>query len=208
MRVLYLDSDEVYLRGVACLAPKDWDVRCVLHSAEARGDVACDQCDVRVVGFSRTGDLEALESIVWGGWSDRPLLALLSHDLADWLPELSGRGFTGFMLRPPRANALFAAILRIAAGQPYVDPELTGWLHRDADGVWGHFGLSEQQKRVVRSYVERGTRRMVAEELCISENTVKYHLSAAYRKTGTSSLDGLRGLLARERAARFAAAGL
>jgi DNA-binding CsgD family transcriptional regulator len=72
----------------------------------------------------------------------------------------------------------------------YVDPHLTGRLlqmaQRGRRGAEDPLGLTVQERRVLRLAAEHLTNRQIADELGLSVNTVKDHLSSAYGKLGVS----------------------
>lgn len=60
----------------------------------------------------------------------------------------------------------------------------------------GLFGLTPAESRVARALVEGLRPKAIAFDLAVSEHTVRTHIRALYRKTGTRGMSALIGLLA------------
>lgn len=63
----------------------------------------------------------------------------------------------------------------------------------------GEMGLTAREADVVGAFARRLTRREVAEELCVGDETVKTHLRGIYRKTGVHGQDELVSLVEKTR---------
>jgi DNA-binding CsgD family transcriptional regulator len=63
------------------------------------------------------------------------------------------------------------------------------------EALWERHGLSPREKEVLAIWLSGHTSSYVEENLHISKNTVKTHLSHIYAKTGTSNREELLTLL-------------
>jgi len=101
-----------------------------------------------------------------------------------------GAGVCGMVLHDSEPTTLRGAVFAVGAGGTYVDPHLTGRLlqmaQRGRRAAEDPLGLTVQERRVLRLAAEHLTNRQIADELGLSVNTVKDHLSSAYGKLGVS----------------------
>src|SRR5262249_41484471 len=106
-------------------------------------------------------------------------------------------GASGYVLKDSAVTDIVASIKAVAAGQPYISPQLSAYLlkrHRDAAALSaqqpGLAALTVTERRVLRLIADDMTSKDIAEELFISHRTVETHRTNISRK-----LD-LRGSLA------------
>ena len=196
VRLLHIDTDELILLGFRGAVPPDW----VLTSL--RVQEACLQlpavCSWHAcllgVSDDAGGLREALACLVHLHRVGCPLLVWMPPAFAQYMPAMRALGVTGFVSRPAPAAQVRHAVLDVIAGAVVVDRRLRSGLPAPAHGE-ARLGLTELQLRVAGLYVLHGNRRLVARDLHVSENTVKYHLQRIYARTGTSSVHQLHKLL-------------
>lgn len=94
-------------------------------------------------------------------------------------------GALGFIPKRYDASALRAALLAVAAGEtvwPTAAPAVA------ASSAWSDgLPLTLRQKDVLRLLVEGLSNREIGQVLCVSEETVKTHLSVIYQTLGVTS---------------------
>jgi two-component system nitrate/nitrite response regulator NarL len=98
-------------------------------------------------------------------------------------------GARGLVLKADGPEKLFSAIRAVSQGELAFSEEMTSQvLHTMADGTRPAVSLRRlsPREREIAALVARGLRnRDMAQELSISENTVKRHLQSIFSKTGT-----------------------
>jgi DNA-binding NarL/FixJ family response regulator len=94
-------------------------------------------------------------------------------------------GAAGFLLKDIPADALVTALGQVAAGNTVVDSRLGGSAsHSQRIDPSDELGFSRRERDVLAELVAGLDNRSIAGRLCISEETVKSHLKAVFRKLG------------------------
>src|SRR5690606_4369951 len=113
------------------------------------------------------------------------------------------RGARGFIPKTANRDETARALQRVAAGEIYVpaeamkdDPGRPGQAHSPhVDGLEEAAALAaaaiermtQRQREVLRLLVHGRTNRLIANELGLSDNTVKIHVSAVLRAIGAAN---------------------
>jgi two-component system nitrate/nitrite response regulator NarL len=140
------------------------------------------------VRMPRRDGLEVLREI--RGWDLPTRVVLLTAALdEDRLVEALRLGAGGVVLKEMAPNLLVEAVREVHAGGRWLDQRsmslaLGGLFDKEGAAREPAQALTPRELEIVRM-VCRGLRnRAIAEQLCISEGTVKIHLHNIYQKTG------------------------
>ncbi|CAN7742070.1 response regulator transcription factor [Cupriavidus necator] len=163
---------------------------------------AGDVPDVVVVELEpQAGDLPAPEA---GRDPAAPALVLLTDETdSDWIHDVLGASATALLPRDATPGEIIAAIEAVAAGLCVLSPEILARLlaQRRAPRQTASAALTEtltpRELEVLAMLAEGLGNKEIARQLDISDNTVKFHLSAIFGKLGASSrteavLQGMR----------------
>lgn len=197
LRLLHIEGDRLLLLGLRGAAPRGWRVTSL---GTARGGaqrlpdkVRWDVCLVGV-GDEPGAVRDALTTLMHMSRIGCPLVVSMPTDAAQYVLAVAALGVRGFVSRSAPFEELRTAITEVAAGRVFMDERLRSRLPGKAPGSV-QLDLTELQWRVAGLYVLRGNRSQVAQDLHVSENTVKYHLRHIYARTGLSSVHELHQLL-------------
>lgn len=145
--------------------------------------------DVRLQGQS---GLEACRVIT----AQHPELAvvfLTVYEDEQYVFEALRAGAKGYMLKRATADDIVRTLEAIGQGETIVDPALTGKIALKASRlspgkIWpgAELGITERESEVLSGMVRGLSNKAVAEELVISEETVKSHVRSIFRKLGVS----------------------
>jgi len=124
------------------------------------------------------------------------VLVLTMYTDTETVSEAIKAGADGYLTKGTTNEALVRAIEDVAAGRSVLDPSVTG-------GIFGRIGtrdpaaLSDRELAVLQEISHGRSTREIAEEIGISEDTVKTYLKQIYRKLGVrdrteAATEGLR----------------
>ncbi|MCS7276733.1 MAG: response regulator transcription factor [Dehalococcoidia bacterium] len=113
-------------------------------------------------------------------------------------------GASGYVLKQTRSQGLIEAIERAARGESLLDPAVAGkvleQLRRLARGEQDELAsLSAQERRILELVAEGKTNREIAQELFLSEKTVKNYVSNILAKLNLHRRSQAAAFLARRR---------
>jgi DNA-binding NarL/FixJ family response regulator len=143
--------------------------------------------------------IEATRRIVGGGTASPAVLVLTTFDDDEYVFGALQAGAAGFLLKDAGPDVLAAAVRTVAAGDALVDPSVTRrvverWVALEASSpVTPHPGqaavdtLSAREREILVGLARGRTNRELAEELIVSEATVKTHVSNLLTKLGVRS---------------------
>ena len=172
------------VRGaLAALLALEGDLEVVAEVA--RGDQVVDAArgcspDIALLDIEMPGldGLSAAERLHVAVPSCR-ILMLTTFGRAGYLRRAMEAGASGFLLKDAPASQLAVAIRRVVAGQRIVDPALA--LEALSEGS---NPLTDREREILEASTELATIAEIAEQLTLSEGTVRNHLSAAIQKLG------------------------
>lgn len=96
-------------------------------------------------------------------------------------------GASGFLSLNIFQNALQQAILQLYRGETPLSKEVTQRIMRSFKAQRRSDNLSEREQEVYRLLCEGKNYREIADELFVSQNTVRFHLKNIYKKLGVKS---------------------
>lgn len=161
------------------------DARCTDGQA-ARVAIHTHHPDIAVLGLelSQPSGLDLLRE----HRSMAPRIVLLCDNL-DPPPVRAavGLGVGGLLLATAPIETVGACVAAVAGGERWHDPAVTEALDGDATDVGEAPALTPRERDVARLVVAGQRNRSIADELGISEGTVKMHLHRVYAKFGIES---------------------
>lgn len=124
------------------------------------------------------------------GDEDAPPIIILTAAIDDSsLMEARSLGVRGMVLKNSEPAYLLECLERVRAGDSWTDPELEARVQELSDtlGERRRPALAPRERQLVR-FVRQGLRnREIAQELGVTEGTVKVYLHAVFEKLGVSS---------------------
>lgn len=193
VRVLVVDSNELFRRGLAALLDTLDDVSVLgsaANAAEAASLLAAGSPDVALVDVSLAQDsgvdlCERLKAEV----PDVKVVMLTASESGSDLYESVRAGASGYLLKSSSFDEVTEAIRAVVRGQSMISPVMASKLldefkqATDPDPAASRRRrLSDRELEVIRLVARGMNNRDVAKALAISENTVKNHMRSILDK--------------------------
>jgi DNA-binding NarL/FixJ family response regulator len=181
-RMLLNSSPETTVVGEA-----EHGAEAVRRTAELHPDVVL--MDIRMPGMD---GIEATRRILASGGRSR-VLVLTTFDLDEYAYGALRAGASGFLLKDARPDELLAGIRAVAGGDAVVAPAMTRRLlevfttHLPLRGPGEDprlAGLTQREREVLTDIAAGLTNSEIAEDLCLSESTIKTHIGRILAKIG------------------------
>lgn len=141
------------------------------------------------INMSRMNGLEVLQKIK-DEKIDVKILVLTVHNEVEYLLKAVDIGINGYLLKDSESSELKKAILSVVDGEDYIQPSLIPVLNakmidRDMDSEKIE-KLTKRELEVLKLLAVGMYNKGVADELHISERTVKNHVSSIFKKIDVS----------------------
>lgn len=192
IRVFLLDDHEVVRRGVRDLLESADDITVAGEAgtaAEALARVPATRPDVAVLDV-RLPDGSGVEVCrdLKASMPELACLMLTSYADDEALLQSVVAGAAGYVLKEVRGGELVDSVRRVAAGEDLLDPDVTARvaerLRRGPEEDPRLAGLTGQERKVLFLLAEGMSNRQIADEMILSEKTVKNYVSNMLAKLG------------------------
>ena len=209
LRVLVVDDHDIVRKGLVMLMSRQEDLLVVgeAGTAEEAVEKARELSPDVVVLDIRLPDGTGIEACrdIRAENPDVKVLMLTSYSDEEAVMGSNMAGASGYLLKEIRSQEIVQAIRQVGAGQSLLDPKVTaGVLERvrrgsDDDPI---AQLTDQERRILDSIAEGKTNREIAEEVHLSDKTVKNYVSSILGKLEVSRRSQAAAYLADRRARR------
>ncbi len=199
-RIVIADDNPVFRYGLRALLETEADLRVV---GEANDGEEATQMALELnpnvllldLAMPRASGLEALRELTASSVPMHTILLTVAIEKREIVEALQ-LGARGVVLKEAATQLVIKAIRTVMAGQYWVGREkvtelvqyLRGMRPQDYEEDHGKtFGLTLRELQITGAIVLGGTNKDIAQNLSISEETVKHHLTHIFDKTGAST---------------------
>jgi DNA-binding NarL/FixJ family response regulator len=193
IRVLLVDDHPIVRSGIRMLLEQAPDIVVVGETDRGNDVVALVnqlQPDVLLLDMEMPGKsgVDVARELQSAGTSVR-ILALSAYDDDHYISSLLDTGAIGYLTKEEALGTIVEAVRGVARGE-------RGWFSRRAAAQIaamarkdrsGGLELTEREEEVLGMLAKGWTNTKIANELSVSERTVRFHLSNIYDKLGVSS---------------------
>ena len=207
LRVLIVDDHDIVRKGLSMLISRQEDLEVVGEAGTAAEAIEAARHlspDVVVLDI-RLPDATGVEACrdIRAHNSDIKVLMLTSYSDEEAVMGSIMAGASGYLLKEIRSQEIVEAIRRVGAGQSLLDPAITaGVLERvrrgDGDDKWSQ--LTGQEQHILDLISEGKTNREIAQEVSLSDKTVKNYVSNILGKLDVSRRSQAAAYMAERRA--------
>lgn len=187
IKILVVDDHPVVRNGVREMLSSETDF--VVVGEAASGDEALEQAlllepdvvlmDLRMAG----GDGVSATGSIVNSLPETHVLILTTYDAdSDILPAIEA-GATGYLLKDAPQDELHRAIRSAARGESVLSSSVAAKL-MDRSRTGGSDQLTLREVEVLQLAARGAANAAIAEDLHLSQATIKYHLSQIYEKLG------------------------
>lgn len=203
IRVVIADDHTMVRQGIRLLLETDPRMDVVAEASDGREALACVEAErpdivLMDLRMPRMDGISALKELLRR--NPRQVVIILTTFNEDALMrEALEHGARGYLLKDMSRETLLRTLEAAARGEMLLDPGLLGralsarhsGLGDTRDGATGHAAapspLSQREQDVLQAIAAGHTSRSAAEELGISERTVKAHLTSVFNKFGVDT---------------------
>lgn len=185
IRVVIAEDQGMMLGALAALLDLETDLSVVAQAQDGAAALALvkeHKPDVLVTDIEMpemTG-LELARAVKEAGLKTKVVI-VTTFARGGYLRRALEAGVSGYLLKDARASDLADALRRVHAGGRVIDPELAAAAWDDPDP------LTERERQVLRLAGEGKTSGDIAEQLGLSDGTVRNYLSEAISKLGVNN---------------------
>jgi DNA-binding NarL/FixJ family response regulator len=193
VRVVIADDHPIFRDGLRKLLESDPGFKVVAEAADGNAALALARTEhpdivLLDVAMPRMGGLEVLEAIK--ATAARVVILTAAISDANVLRAIQ-LGASGIVLKEAASRQLLTDVRRVVDGDFVIGPEVLSELTRatraEAPVSARPFNLTARERELVAAVVAGRSNRDIAEQMGISVQTVKHHLTSIFDKTGVSS---------------------
>jgi len=192
-RILIVDDHEIFREGVRMLLERDSQVAVIAEAADAQQALALAQSeqpdiillDVDLAGFDALDLVELLQAAA----PEARIILLTGMQGAELQARALRLGVRGFVQKEQSAELLLRAIRKVRGGELWFDrgtvaTAMTRLLRGDPEEGAPTASFTRRELEIVRLIGEGMTNDEIAEQLDISEKTVRNYLTVVFEKAG------------------------
>lgn len=194
IRILIADDHSMVREGLKQLVELEDDIIVVAQAgtgSEAIEKIIEYKPDVVLLDINMP-EMNGLEVLSYLRQNDikANVLILTIHNEVEYLYKAVEIGVKGYVLKDSESDVLIKAIRSIYDGDSYIQPNMASLLFKkmnnDDSAVMDNSRLTKREVEVLKLITQGMLNKEIAHKLCISEKTVKNHVSNIFKKIEVS----------------------
>ncbi len=197
IRILICDDQAIVCDGLEAILSTDDEIEVVGLAANGAQAVELAQktkpdlvlMDLKMPGMNGIQATQAIRDTL----PDTRVLVLTTYDADEWVFDAIRSGAAGYLLKDTPRDQLIPAIKDTVAGKTHVDPGVAGKLFKhiahenmsQPDSTLTE-KLSERELEILRLIANGFSNAEIAQQLHLSDGTVRNYVSALFAKLGVS----------------------
>lgn len=194
IRILIADDHSMVREGLKQLVELEDDIIVVAQAgngSEAIEKIIEYKPDVVLLDINMP-ELNGLEVLAYlrDNEINANVIILTIHNEVEYLYKAVEIGVKGYVLKDSESDVLIRAVRSVHDGESYIQPNMASLLFKkmnNEDSNHGHNSrLTKREIEVLKLITEGMLNKEIAHKLCISEKTVKNHVSNIFKKIEVS----------------------
>ena len=190
-KVILVDDEPLLLESLEIiLSMNGMEITGMAHDGiEALSLLTDRQCDIALVDLNMKGmgGIELIEKIK-KAYHNIKILVLTTFYDDEYITKAIANGADGYLLKDSGKAAILGAIEQIMQGRNVIDSKVMQrialLMNGKSENQAIYENITDREKEICSLLVKGFTNKHIAEELYISEGTVKNYISSIYDKTG------------------------
>jgi len=198
IRVMIADDHSLMRKGLQQILELEDDIKVIAQAKDGQeavelGLATAPDIILMDINMPIKNGLQAIRELKERGCSAQ-IIVLTIHEDREYLLKSVKAGASGYVMKDAESDHLIEAIRDVYNGQTYVQPNITTSFIKEFDEAHKpdvnkklqHNNLTQREIEVLLLIAEGKNNREIAEELFISDKTVKNHVSNIFRKIDVS----------------------
>jgi len=196
IKVLVCDDQEIVCEGLRKILDSDPQIKVIAAAhdgLEALDLIALQKPDLVLMDLKMAGmnGIQATRKIK-EKYPDIPVLVLTTYEDDEWLFDAIRSGAAGYLLKDTPGEELKKAVKGTVQGESYIDPAVARKILLNINqpgppaSMPTTIDLSEREKEVLNLLTRGYSNADIAEQLFLSEGTVRNYTSAIFAKLGVA----------------------
>jgi DNA-binding NarL/FixJ family response regulator len=196
LRIVLVDDHPIVLSGLEDLIEKTGKYEIVATGRSAEDAVSIARAhapDLLVIDLQMPGDVQASIIEITRRRDAPKLLVFTASNRLEDCNEAMGNGAMGYVVKGSSGGELFHALDSLALGEEYISPCIALKVMRDARKpkqrveASDSISLSYREDQIIAHLMQGASNKEIANELHLSEKTVKYYMTQIMQKFNVSN---------------------
>lgn len=198
IKVMIADDHSLMRKGLQQILEMENDIKVIAQAKDGQeavevGLITAPDIILMDINMPVKNGMQAIKELKERGCTSQ-IIVLTIHDDREYLLKSIKAGASGYVMKDAESDHLIEAIRDVYSGQTYIQPNITTSFirefddtpHPDTNKRLQRDNLTQREIEVLLLIAEGKNNREIADELFISDKTVKNHVSNIFKKIDVS----------------------